>query len=174
MKKLFVLLFLFGTTMSCKKDSEIEPTVDTTIENSADKCLDEDFHIDINIPSIEFSQDTAWLSYIHQSSPINIIGERQGYLSWSFPGWSGSSNLIFNYPNEGLQVGAFEVEAAGGVLDFDGTTGIMIVCPCDLTVEITQLDEEAGYCCGTMSGEVTDQNGDLVNMTGNFKAVLDF
>lgn len=147
------------------RNDEMEPTSEMTT------CSENSFSIVVETPNISFEQDSSWLTF---NDGPTIVGERLGYLGWDYPGWMGSSDLVFEYPNDGLQIGKYEIVSAGAVLDFDGTGGIMLVCPCDsFVLEILHLDKVEGYCCGTILGKATNQNNELVDIEGSFKAFLD-
>lgn len=165
---LFSLLFLF---VACSDDNPDDMQNEEMPSNMLTECDEDPFGIILETPNVTLEQDSSWLTFY--DGP-DVGGDRLGYLGWDYPTWMGSNDIVFSYPNEGLMVGEFEIVSVGGVLYFDGTGGTMLVCPCDAFVlEITHLDKEQGYCCGTVSGKATNQDNALVTVEGEFKAFLD-
>lgn len=167
----FTFIFMFT---ACSDGLSDDNMMEEDLEDEASSppaCSEDPFAIFIATPGITFEQDSSWLTYDDGSA---IQGDRLGYLGWDYPGWMGSNDIVFKYPNEGLQVGEYEISSAGGVLYFDGSGGTMLLCPCvSFVLEISYLDLEQGYCCGVVSGEATNQNDELVAVEGHFKAFLD-
>lgn len=180
---LLLLLFDIGCSDSIPIDnSEIEDPVqdpdatdpdlmDPNLQDTTSTCDTIPFGISLTTPNVTFQSDSS--TVIFNDGPI-IQGRRLGHLAWDYPGWMGSTDITFEYPNAGLDIGSYEVVSLGAVLDFDGTGGTMLVCPCDsLIVVLTHVDKTFGYCCGTVKGVATNQDNELVELEGSFRAALD-
>lgn len=168
-KFLWVAFFLL--TAACSDDTPDDVTNENTSGTVAASCDNELYGIYMESPNVNMQLDASSLIF---NDADFIQGERLGHLDWDYPGWMGSSSVTFQYPNEGLAVGVYDIISAGAVLDFNGSGGTMLVCPCEnFVLEITDLNEDEGYCCGTVSGMATNQNNELVQIDGSFKAFLD-
>lgn len=178
---IFVLsAVLFLAFTSCNKNDAPDEMVggDDTENPENNACTANVFGIQIATPSINFNQDSSWLTYLRPGTgPVIIVGDRKGWLGWDFPTFPGTNDIVFDYPNAGLTVGKFDISSIGGVIAHDtaNNTGTSLTCPCtDAFVEITQIDEAARICCGNIGGTVSDGYGNSFPIFGSFKAYLDY
>jgi len=105
---------------------------------------------------------------------MTIVGPRNANINWKYPGLEAEfdNEMVFTYPSE-IGAGTWPIDFMAGVVDFDGSNGIQLFCPCsDLEVAVIEFDETIKYCCASFSGFVQDQDGVELEIDGSFKAFL--
>lgn len=167
---LFSFLFLL---VACSDQDPIDMEMEEEEKEivAPTECSEASYGFYTETPNVTFQQDSSWLTFYDGAG---VVGDRLGYLGWDYPGWNGANDIIFSYPNSGLEVGQYEVTSVAGVVEFDGMTGVMLLCPCDdFTLEITEINKDEGFCCGVFAGKAKGKDDQEVDVEGTFKAFLD-